>query len=73
MRCTPSLYVHPSSLAANVDIEQWTTRGFQLVLRQPIDTNTFAFFADAAPTENKDEAIKLGEEWKTVVGYKPIS
>ncbi len=70
LRCTPTLHFHPTSLAVsdNVDIEQWTTRGFQLVFREATDVKSFAFFADASPKEYKDEASRQRDEWKVEIG-----
>ena len=72
MRCTPTLWLHPSSLinGKNIDIDKWSARGFQLVLRQPVNTDSFAFFASASPTEYGGEAARQCEEWKTDVGYE---
>ena len=66
LRCTPTLNFHPDFLVIgkNIDIEQWSTRGFQLLLRTPIDARSFAFFADAAPTEYEIEANRQRDEWK---------
>lgn len=66
LRCTPTLYIHPPSLAVgkNIEIEQWSTRGFQLVFRESVEARCFAFFADASPTEYKGEASRQRDEWK---------
>jgi hypothetical protein len=75
LRCTPTLYIYPRSLniGHELSLEQWTTRGFQLVLRKMVDTTLFAFFADAAPGEFKDEAKLQCEKWKEEVGYDTTS
>ena len=71
MRCTPTLYLYPRGLAegSDVQIQQWTQRGFQVIFNKSILMPRFAFFADASPNEYKKEADLEKEEWKKSVGY----
>jgi hypothetical protein len=67
LRCAPTLYVNPRDLFIDgtLNIESITSRGFQVVIRGELDQSSFAFFADASPTEYKDEATRQREEWKS--------
>ncbi len=71
MRCTPTLYLFPRGVAEgpDVQIDQWTARGFQMVFKRPLSIPEFAFFADASPHEYSTEASLEKEEWKKSVGY----
>ena len=71
MRCTPTLYLFPRCLveSSGSKIEQWTKRGFQVLLSKSFQISRFAFFADASPQEYKSEAEVEKEEWKKYVGY----
>lgn len=75
MRCTPSLYLFPRGLADgnDVQIEQWTERGFQVLFKKPFSIPGFAFFADASPREYKAQAELEKEEWKKSVGYDDVA
>jgi hypothetical protein len=70
LRCAPTLYVHPRELIANgkLQIEEMTVRGFQAVIEGTLDRKSFAFFADASPTEYKKEANLQREEWGSDLG-----
>lgn len=65
LRCAPTLSLRPSSLTVGIDadIAHISSRGFELSLRTPINTASFAFFADAAPKEYATKASEQYQEW----------
>lgn len=70
LRCAPTLLVHPHDLISSgkLQIEEVTSRGFQLVFRELFDRKSFAFFADASPTEYKKDAERQRGEWASELG-----
>lgn len=70
LRCAPTLHFHPRDLVPEVvqRFETLTPRGFQIVTRESLDQRTFAFFADASPTEYREEAARLRDVWRAELG-----
>lgn len=68
LRCKPTIYFHPATLAitGGIQIEEVTERSFQVVIHGTADRKSFAFFADASPTEYKQEAEIQREEWRSM-------
>lgn len=70
LRCAPTLWIHPRALieSGKLQIEALSARGFQAVIRGPVGRKSFSFFADASPTEYKQEADRQREEWRSDLG-----